>query len=397
MRRVLWCGFQRRDEYVLDLIGADAGRPAGPGIIGQPVQPVLQKPALANFRRRTLVDALLRVAIACGNTFVLKPSERDPSASNFIAELYREAGLPDGVFNVVHGDHVKAEALMTHPDVSAVAFVGSTPIARHVHETATGHGKRVPALGGAKNHAVVMPDADLDLTVDRLISAGHGSAGQRCMAISVVVAVGDIAEPLVDRLRDKALALRVGPGLDATSHMGPVVSPEARDRVVSYIGKGEAAGAKLVVDGRELSVDGDGFFVWPTRFDNVETSMAIYTDEIFGPVLAVMRTEPLDEAIELINRNPFANGTSIFTDSGRAARTFQREVPVGMIGVNVPGPVPMAFSSFGGWKDSLFGDHHMHGAEGIRFYTRGKAITTSWPEHAAISSASPAMNFPTAD
>jgi malonate-semialdehyde dehydrogenase (acetylating) / methylmalonate-semialdehyde dehydrogenase len=331
------------------------------------------------------------VAIATGNTFVLKPSERDPSASNLIAELYQEAGLPDGVFNVVHGDKVAVDALLDHPDVAAISFVGSTPIAKYVYERATQHGKRVQALGGAKNHAVVLPDADLDFAAGQLTAAGFGSAGQRCMAISVAVAVGDAASPLVDRLEKKAREIRVGPGLDPASEMGPVVTPEARGRIVDYIAQGVGAGADAVVDGRELEFEGEGFFVGPTLFDRVETGMSIYRDEIFGPVLVVVRVDTLDQAIELINRTSFANGTAIFTSSGQAARRFQREVHVGMIGVNVPIPVPMAYYSFGGWKNSLFGDHHIHGPEGVRFYTRGKAVTTRWPEDVAASH----MHFPT--
>ena len=337
------------------------------------------------------------VAIATGNTFVLKPSERDPSASNFIAGLYAEAGLPDGVFNVVHGDKVAVDALLDHPDVAAVSFVGSTPIASYVHERATAAGKRVQALGGAKNHAVVMPDADLDLAAEQLIAAGYGSAGQRCMAISVAVAVGDAAEPLVERLKAKALDLKVGPGLEPESDMGPVVTAQALERITGYIDSGEKAGAALAVDGRELDVEGDGFFVGPTLFDGVTTDMDIYRDEIFGPVLAVVRVDSLLEAIELINRSSFANGTAIFTSSGQAARTFQRQVQVGMIGINVPIPVPMAFYSFGGWKESLFGDHHIHGPEGVQFYTRGKVITTRWPEDGALTAPQRSqMHFPTA-
>jgi malonate-semialdehyde dehydrogenase (acetylating)/methylmalonate-semialdehyde dehydrogenase len=337
------------------------------------------------------------MAIAMGNTFVLKPSERDPSVSNFVAELYHEAGLPDGVFNVVHGDKVAVDALLEHPDVAAVSFVGSTPIAKYVHETATAHGKRVQALGGAKNHAVVMPDANLDFAANHLTAAGYGSAGQRCMAISVAVAVGDAADPLIERLTAKAREVKVGPGLDPSSEMGPVVTPEARERIVGYIGKGVDAGAAPVVDGRELEVDGDGFFVGPTLFDNVQTDMEIYTDEIFGPVLAVVRVDTLEDAIALINSNSYANGTAIFTSSGQAARIFQRQVQVGMIGINIPIPMPMAFYSFGGWKDSLFGDHHIHGPEGVRFYTRGKAITSRWPEEAQDAGHHRGhMHFPTA-
>jgi malonate-semialdehyde dehydrogenase (acetylating)/methylmalonate-semialdehyde dehydrogenase len=337
------------------------------------------------------------VAIACGNTFVLKPSERDPSVSNFVAELYHEAGLPDGVFNVVHGDKVAVDALLEHPDVAAVSFVGSTPIARYVHENATKHGKRVQALGGAKNHAVVMPDADLDFTANHLTAAGYGSAGQRCMAIAVTVAVGDVAEPLIERLTQKAHEIKVGPGADPSSDMGPVVTAQARDRIVGYIDQGVDAGATAVVDGREIEKDGDGFWVGPTLFDHVGTDMSIYKDEIFGPVLSVVRVPTLQDAVELINANSYANGTAIFTNSGQAARIFQRRVQVGMIGINIPIPVPMAFYSFGGWKDSLFGDHHIHGPEGIRFYTRAKAVTSRWPEEAQDAGHHRGhMHFPTA-
>ena len=337
------------------------------------------------------------MAIACGNTFVLKPSERDPSASNFLAELYADAGLPDGVFNVVHGDKTAVDALLDHPDVAAVSFVGSTPIAKYVYERGTGSGKRVQALGGAKNHAVVLPDADLDFAASHLTAAGFGSAGQRCMAIAVAVAVGTAADPLVERLERKAREIKVGPGLDPSSEMGPVVTPQARDRILGYIAQGVDAGATPVVDGRELEVDGEGFWVGPTLFDEVTTEMAIYRDEIFGPVLSVVRVGTLEEAIALINANPYANGTAIFTGSGQAARIFQRRVHVGMVGINIPIPVPMAFYSFGGWKDSLFGDHHVHGPEGVRFYTRGKAITSRWPEEAQDPARHGGhMHFPTA-
>jgi malonate-semialdehyde dehydrogenase (acetylating)/methylmalonate-semialdehyde dehydrogenase len=329
------------------------------------------------------------IAIATGNTFVLKPSERDPSVSNRIAELYAQAGLPDGVFNVVHGDKEAVDAILDHPDIAAVSFVGSTPIATYIHERASARGKRVQALGGAKNHAIVMPDADLDFAANHLAAAGYGSAGQRCMAISVAVAVGDAADELVEKLREKALAVKVGPGLEPGSEMGPVVTAAARDRIVDYIGRGEG---DLVVDGRELRMEGDGFWVGPTLIDNVSTDMSVYTDEIFGPVLVVTRVESLDEAIELINRNSFANGVAIFTASGKAAREFQRKIQVGMIGVNVPIPVPMSFYSFGGWKQSLFGDHHIHGPEGVKFYTRAKVVTTRWPE--SLDQAH--MHFPTA-
>jgi malonate-semialdehyde dehydrogenase (acetylating) / methylmalonate-semialdehyde dehydrogenase len=336
------------------------------------------------------------VAIACGNAFVLKPSERDPSTSNLVAELYAEAGLPAGVFNVVHGDKVAVDALLDHPDVAAVSFVGSTPIASYVHARATENRKRVQALGGAKNHAVVVPGADLGYAADQLAAAGFGSAGQRCMAISVAVAAGEVADDLVEEVARRAREIKVGPGLDPGSEMGPVVTPQARERIVDYIGQGADAGAQLTVDGRELEVDGGGFWVGPTVIDQVDPSMSVYTDEIFGPVLSVVRSPGLDEAIELINRNPYANGAAIFTGSGHEARRFQREVEVGMIGINVPIPVPMAFYSFGGWKDSLFGDHHIHGPEGVRFYTRGKAITARWP---ATNAAGPgdagSMHFPT--
>ncbi|MEA2123422.1 MAG: malonate-semialdehyde dehydrogenase (acetylating) / methylmalonate-semialdehyde dehydrogenase [Solirubrobacteraceae bacterium] len=333
------------------------------------------------------------VAIATGNAFVLKPSERDPSVSDRVAELYAEAGLPDGVFNVVHGDKVAVDALLDHPGVDAVSFVGSTPIARYVHERASAAGKRVQALGGAKNHAVVLPDADLDFAAAQLTAAGYGSAGQRCMAIAVVVAVGDAADPLVERLAAQARAIKVGPGLDPESEMGPVVTAQARDRITVAIGDGVEAGAAAVVDGRELSPNGGGFFLGPTLFDRVDPDMTIYREELFGPVLGVVRVDTLDAAIALVNANPYANGTAIFTASGRAARRFQREIQVGMIGINVPIPVPMAFYSFGGWKDSLFGDHHNHGPEGIRFYTRGMAVTARWPEDGS-GAAGAQLHFP---
>ena len=338
------------------------------------------------------------MAIATGNTFVLKPSERDPSASNFIAQLYADAGLPDGVFNVVHGDKVAVDAILDHPDIAAVSFVGSTPIARYVHHRASDAGKRVQALGGAKNHAVVLPDADMDFAADHITAAGYGSAGERCMAISAVVAVGSAGDRLVAKLKDKATAIKVGPGDDTSSDMGPIVTAASRDRIVGYVDSGERAGATLVVDGRGLSVEGheEGFFVGPTLFDQVDTDMDIYTDEIFGPVLAVMRVDTLDEAIALVNANPYGNGTAIFTNSGQAAQKFQRHIHVGMIGINVPVPVPMAFYSFGGWKDSLFGDTHVHGAEGVRFYTRAKAITSRWPDAEYTEHHQAHMHFPTA-
>jgi malonate-semialdehyde dehydrogenase (acetylating)/methylmalonate-semialdehyde dehydrogenase len=336
------------------------------------------------------------VAIACGNTFVLKPSERDPSASLRVAELWAEAGLPDGVFNVVQGDRVAVDALLDSPQVAAVSFVGSTPIARYVHERASATGKRVQALGGAKNHAVVLPDADLEFAANHLTAAAFGSAGQRCMAVSAAVAVGEAGDALVEVLREKASTVRVGPGQDDSSEMGPVVTGDARDRIVGAIGAGAEAGATLVVDGRGLVVEGyeDGFFVGPTVLDHVTPDMTAYQQEIFGPVLVVLRVSTLDEAIALINANPYGNGTALFTASGEAARRFQREVTVGMIGVNVPIPVPMAYHSFGGWKDSLFGETHVHGPEGIQFYTRAKVVTSRWPhvEHPVSAS----YHFPTA-
>jgi malonate-semialdehyde dehydrogenase (acetylating) / methylmalonate-semialdehyde dehydrogenase len=321
------------------------------------------------------------VAIACGNTFVLKPSERDPSASMLVAQLWAEAGLPDGVFNVVHGDKESVDALLDHPDVAAVSFVGSTPIARYIHERASANGKRVQALGGAKNHAVVLPDAPLDFAADHLVAAAFGSAGERCMAVSAAVAVGAAADDLVAAVSDKARAVKVGPGRAPESEMGPVVTAAARDRIVGLIGSGADQGATLAVDGRGLTVRGyeNGFFVGPTVIDNVERDMDVYREEIFGPVLSVVRTDTVDEAIALINANPYGNGTAIFTSSGEAARRFHRGVNVGMIGINVPIPVPMAYYSFGGWKDSLFGDKHVHGPEGVSFYTRAKVITSRWP------------------
>ncbi len=333
------------------------------------------------------------VAIACGNTFVLKPSERDPSLSIRMAELLQQAGLPEGVFNVVHGNKEAVDALLEHPDVKAISFVGSTPIAQYIYETGARHGKRVQALGGAKNHAVVMPDADLDFTVEALIGAGYGSAGERCMAISAVVAVGDVADALVQRLAARALRVAVGAGDAANVEMGPVITSAARDRVKGYIDRGVEEGAKLVVDGRTLRVPGHekGFFVGPTLFDQVGTSMAIYRDEIFGPVLGVLRVESLQEAIGLINANTYANGTAIFTRSGHAARKFQSEIEVGMVGVNVPIPVPMAFYSFGGWRSSLFGDLNVHGSDGVRFYSRLKTVTSRWPDD---GSAAPGFHMP---
>ena len=335
------------------------------------------------------------VAIACGNAFVLKPSERDPSVSMLVAELWAEAGLPDGVFNVVHGDKDSVDALLEHPDVAAVSFVGSTPIAKYIHERGTAHGKRVQALGGAKNHAIVLPDADVDYASDHLVAAAFGSAGERCMAISAAVTVGDAGDSIVDAVVAKAGKVRVGPGRDVDSEMGPVVTAAARDRITGLIGRGEEQGARLAVDGRGYRVAGhdDGFWVGPTVIDQVTTEMDVYREEIFGPVLSVVRATTVDEAIELVNANPYGNGTAIFTSSGEAARRFQRGVTVGMIGINVPIPVPMAYYSFGGWKDSLFGQSRIHGSDGIAFYTRSKVVTSRWPqvEHPAGSS----FHFPT--
>ena len=323
------------------------------------------------------------VSLACGNTFVLKPSERDPSASLLIAEWLAEAGLPEGVFNVVQGDKVAVDALLTHPDVKAVSFVGSTPIAKYIYETGTASGKRVQALGGAKNHMVVLPDADLDMAADALMGAAYGSAGERCMAISVAVPVTDVvADALIERLVPKIQALKVGPASDRSSEMGPVVTAAARDKIMGYIGAGEKEGAKIVVDGRDFNAPQgfeDGYFVGPTLIDNVTPEMSIWQEEIFGPVLSVARRDSYQDAVELVHKHPYGNGVAVFTRDGDAARTFAHEIEVGMVGVNVPIPVPMAFHSFGGWKASLFGDHHMHGMEGVRFNTRLKTITTRWP------------------
>ena len=341
------------------------------------------------------------VAIACGNAFILKPSERDPSPSTLIADLWREAGLPEDVFTVVHGDSVAVDALLDHPGVAAVSFVGSTPVARHVFERATASGTRCQALGGAKNHAVVLPDADVEAAADALIAAGYGSAGERCMAISAVVAVGD-AEPLVAALRDRALALTTGPGTDPGSDMGPLITEAHRDRVAGYLDSASADGADVVVDGRDIKVPGydEGFYLGPSLVDRVTPAMTVYRDEIFGPVLAVLRVADLDAAIDLVNANPYGNGTAIFTRDGHAARRFRRDVQVGMVGINVAIPVPMAYYSFGGWKDSLFGDAHIHGMEGVRFNTRLKSVTTRWPEPPgpAGSHAAPvALHFPSGD
>jgi len=329
------------------------------------------------------------IAIATGNTFVLKPSEKDPSASLLLARLWSEAGLPDGVFNVVHGDKVAVDSLLTHPDVSAVSFVGSTPIARYVYETATSNGKRVQALGGAKNHMVVLPDADLDLAADAAVSAGFGSAGERCMAVSAVVAVGGIGDELVAKIAERTKPLHVGPGSEAASEMGPLVTRQHRDKVASYLESGVAAGADLVVDGRQHAIQGDqeGFWLGPSMLDHVSPDNPAYTDEIFGPVLSVLRAPTYEDAVKLVNDSPYGNGVAVFTNDGGAARRFVNEITVGMVGVNVPIPVPMAYYSFGGWKASLFGDTHVHGTEGVHFYTRGKVVTSRWldPSHGGVN------------
>jgi malonate-semialdehyde dehydrogenase (acetylating) / methylmalonate-semialdehyde dehydrogenase len=321
-------------------------------------------------------------AIACGNTFVLKPSEKDPSASVFTAELLKEAGLPDGVFNVVHGDKVAVDGILEHPDIAAVSFVGSTPIAKYVYETGTNHGKRVQALGGAKNHMIVLPDADIDMAADAAVSAGYGSAGERCMAVSMLVAVGHAADELVDAIKVRLPNVKVGDGMQPDSEMGPLVTREHRDKVASYIDRGAAEGATIVTDGRETALGGDGFFLGVTLLDDVKPSMDVYKDEIFGPVLGVTRVDTYDEAVRLVNENPYGNGVALFTRDGGVARQFQFDVNVGMVGINVPIPVPVAYYSFGGWKNSLFGDLHIYGPEGIQFYTRGKVVTSRWPDPA---------------
>jgi malonate-semialdehyde dehydrogenase (acetylating) / methylmalonate-semialdehyde dehydrogenase len=321
-------------------------------------------------------------ALACGNTFVLKPSEKDPSASILAAELLGEAGVPDGVFNVVHGDKVAVDAILEHPDISAVSFVGSTPIAKYVYETATRHGKRCQALGGAKNHMIVLPDADIAMAADAAVSAGYGSAGERCMAVSMVVAVGGAADELVSAIKDRIPNVKVGSGLDPDSEMGPLVTREHRDKVAGYVERAPGEGATVVVDGRENCPDGDGFFLGPSLIDDVRPEMANYRDEIFGPVLGITRVDTYDEAVRLVNESPYGNGTAIFTRDGGVARQFQFDVQAGMVGVNVPIPVPVAYYSFGGWKSSLFGDRHIYGPEGIDFYTHTKVVTSRWPDPA---------------
>ena len=321
------------------------------------------------------------VAIACGNTFVLKPSERDPSLPIKMAELLKEAGLPDGVFNVLNGDKEAVDALIHHGDVIAVSFVGSTPVAEYIYKTGTANNKRVQALGGAKNHMVVMPDADMDQATDALMGAAYGSAGERCMAVSVAVAVGDAGDKLIEKLAPRVRALKIGPGTDPDSEMGPLITDTHKDKVENFISKGIEEGAKLIVDGRGLNLQGyeNGFYTGGTLFDNVTSEMSIYREEIFGPVLSVVRTNNYAEAAKLVNEHEFGNGAAIFTQDGDVAREFSNQVKIGMVGVNVPIPVPLAFHSFGGWKRSMFGDHHMHGAEGVRFYTRYKVVTSRWP------------------
>ena len=370
---------------------------AGPGIdIYSMRQPLGVVAGITPFNFPAMVPMwMFPIAIACGNTFVLKPSEKDPSASIFLAELWRQAGLPDGVFNVVQGDKVAVDRLLEHPDVRAVSFVGSTPIARYVYEKATAHGKRVQALGGAKNHMLVLPDADLDLAADSAVSAGFGSAGERCMAISVVLAVDPIGDALVEKIVERTRRIVVGPGDDPASQMGPLVTAAHRDKVASYLDIAVDEGAKIVVDGRTTPVRGgrgNGFWLGPTVIDHVTPGSRVHREEIFGPVLSIVRVRSYEEGIRIINSGEYGNGTAIFTNDGGAARRFQNEVEVGMVGINVPIPVPMAFYSFGGWKASLFGDTHVHGTEGVHFYTRGKVVTSRWldPSHGGVN-----LGFPT--
>ncbi len=349
-------------------------------------QPLGVVAGITPFNFPAMVPAwMFATAVACGNTFVCKPSERDPSAAMLIAEWLTEAGLPDGVFNVVHGDKEAVDALLHHPGVDAVSFVGSTPIARYVYETATGEGKRVQALGGAKNHMLVLPDADIDMAADAAVSAAYGSAGERCMAISALVAVGEVADPLVAAIEARIPAVKIGPGDAPDVEMGPLVTAEHRDRVAGYVERAQQAGAVAVVDGGKADLPAEGFFYGPTLLDSVTPDMECYRDEIFGPVLSVVRVGTFEEGLRLINENPYGNGTAIFTRDGGAAQRFQYDVQVGMVGVNVPIPVPVAYHSFGGWKASLFGDTHMYGPEGVRFFTRSKVVTARWPDPATSS------------
>jgi malonate-semialdehyde dehydrogenase (acetylating) / methylmalonate-semialdehyde dehydrogenase len=327
---------------------------------------------------------MLSNAIACGNAFVLKPSEKVPSAAMYVAELAKEAGVPDGVLNVVHGDKVAVNRLLEHPRIKAISFVGSTPVAKYIYETATRHGKRVQALGGAKNHMLVLPDADIAMAADAAVSAGYGAAGERCMAISVVLAVGSVADPLIEAIRERVARIQVGPGNEPKSEMGPLITREHRDRVASYLDSAAADGATLAVDGRlDLAAKGEGFFLGPSLIDHAKPGMRCYDDEIFGPVLSVVRVDTYAEALRIINENPFGNGTAIFTQNGGAARQFQFDAEAGMVGINVPIPVPVSYYSFGGWKSSLFGDLHMYGPEGVHFYTRSKVVTSRWPDPGA--------------
>jgi len=343
-------------------------------------QPVGVVAAITPFNFPVMVPLwMIASAIACGNTVVLKPSERDPSASVFLADLFREAGLPDGVLNVVHGDKVAVDTLLDSPDVKAVSFVGSTPIAKYIYEKAAANGKRVQALGGAKNHMLVMPDADLKVTADAAISAAYGSAGERCMAVSVVVAVGDVADKLVPELTSRIADLKIGDGTDPSSEMGPLITAEAKARVESYVAGAEAEGATVVVDGRDAKFEGNGFFTGVSLIDHVQTDSKVYLEEIFGPVLAIVRVNSYEEGLQLINDHQFGNGTAIFTRDGGTARSFEFDVEAGMVGINVPIPVPVGAFSFGGWKDSLFGSSHIYGPESIEFYTRSKVVTTKWP------------------
>ena len=368
------------------LLKGEASEAVGTGVDSHSLrQPIGVAVGITPFNFPAMVPMwMFPLALACGNAFILKPSEKDPSPSLLMAEWLAEAGLPDGAFNVLHGDREAVEALLRHPGIAAVSFVGSTPVAKFIYETATAHGKRVQALGGAKNHAVVMPDADVEIAADAIASAGYGSAGQRCMAISAVVAVGEAGDALAEALEARVDAVQVGPGAEAGSEMGPLVTDAARDRVLAAIDAGEAEGAELRRDGRGLSVEGheDGFWVGPTLLDRVTPEMSVYREEIFGPVLVLLRVETFDEALALVNSNPYGNGSAIFTADGRTAREFEQRVQTGMVGVNVPIPVPMAYYSFGGWKQSLFGDLHVHGREGVLFYTRGKVVTERWPEQA---------------
>jgi malonate-semialdehyde dehydrogenase (acetylating)/methylmalonate-semialdehyde dehydrogenase len=327
---------------------------------------------------------MLSTAIACGNAFILKPSEKVPGASVFLAHLAKEAGVPDGILNLIHGDRVAVDRLLEHPDIRAISFVGSTPVARHIYETATRNGKRVQALGGAKNHMMVLPDADIAMAADAAVSAGYGAAGERCMAISVVLAVGNVADPLIDAIRERVARIKVGPGSEPTSEMGPLITREHRDRVAGHLDTAVAEGATLSIDGRlDPATHASGFFLGPSLIDQARPGMRCYDTEIFGPVLSVVRVDTYAEGLRLINENPYGNGTAIFTQNGGAARQFQFDVEVGMVGVNVPIPVPVSYYSFGGWKSSLFGDLHMYGPEGVQFYTRSKVVTSRWPDPGA--------------